>query len=1049
MPVPGNGKTRVVFFLLVLVSFFAGIREVAAQTIKLPVTIDYGLLQTLIIRNAYTEANQTVTLLNTGNGCVSLVLSKPSVSEANGLIRFETNVSVHAGTPVGDKCLVPVSWQGYLVLFQRPVIDGKTWKLSFTTTSSTLLDMNKRPAKIAGVAWNLIKSKVFSYLESITIDLAPPVNDLKTFLLPLFPTSMQQQTQTMLKTLRKGETRVTPKAVVVELLADVQEVYKKEDVQQKEVLSGKALDDMVGIWEQWDAMLSFMVSLMSRNVLTEAERQTLMDVLLETRYAFVEGLSSQNLSHDFVREQFVRAWRRLSPIFRNHLGQNSDEHTLGYLSFFTAADALSVLDGLGPTFGIEMSRDGLIRMARMLTSDQSILNYGSGVSLDLRKLFQLMPALQIEKEETPEDAGGKPTVLEDRKIEERPIGGEGIDDQGGLIDKTKQSVPEGKNGTGIVPSDKTIKTTPPDQGNKAVPDKPVERDIETGDPNKLQEMKTSGQADGKNTENRPAAPEEKGKLGRLIEQIRKGSSDDGKKNSTQAAPPDKTIKTTPPDQGNKAVPDKPVERDIETGDLNKLQEMKTSGQADGKNTETRPAGPKEKAELGRLIEQLKQEAPQDGGKNGTQAAPPDQTMKSTPPDQGHKAVPDKPVERDIETRDLNKQQEMKPSGQADGGNTETGPAGPKEKAELGRLIEQLKQEVPQDGGKSGSQVVPPDQTIKNTPPDQGHKAVPDKPVEKDIDIDNAFKLQNKEKPSGQVDEKKENKISPEGKGEQSGSIEQKKQAPDHDQTMKGNKPQAIPDKPVEQDIKSDDPFNLHDKEKPLEKGDTPQPVDPKDKQTRALQVPLGAMIWDFLFPPAYAGDLAKHDILNWKVPENGVDQYVKRVVEVLDKTSQVLMSRVEFPASMKGSYRSMIIAMAWQESCFRQFIEKDHQLTYLLSYNNTSVGLMQVNERVWRGLYDREKLRWDIEYNAAAGNEISFLYLQKYALRDKNAAKKLDPATLARLVYAMYNGGPGQYHDFLERLRKGKMLSYDDHFWEKYSSVTSGKWEKLSQCLKN
>ena len=964
MPVPGNGKTRVVFFLLVLVSFFAGIREVAAQTIKLPVTIDYGLLQTLIIRNAYTEANQTVTLLNTGNGCVSLVLSKPSVSEANGLIRFETNVSVHAGTPVGDKCLVPVSWQGYLVLFQRPVIDGKTWKLSFTTTSSTLLDMNKRPAKIAGVAWNLIKSKVFSYLESITIDLAPPVNDLKTFLLPLFPTSMQQQTQTMLKTLRKGETRVTPKAVVVELLADVQEVYKKEDVQQKEVLSGKALDDMVGIWEQWDAMLSFMVSLMSRNVLTEAERQTLMDVLLETRYAFVEGLSSQNLSHDFVREQFVRAWRRLSPIFRNHLGQNSDEHTLGYLSFFTAADALSVLDGLGPTFGIEMSRDGLIRMARMLTSDQSILNYGSGVSLDLRKLFQLMPALQIEKEETPEDAGGKPTVLEDRKIEERPIGGEGIDDQGGLIDKTKQSVPEGKNGTGIVPSDKTIKTTPPDQGNKA-------------------------------------------------------------------------------------VPDKPVERDIETGDLNKLQEMKTSGQADGKNTETRPAGPKEKAELGRLIEQLKQEAPQDGGKNGTQAAPPDQTMKSTPPDQGHKAVPDKPVERDIETRDLNKQQEMKPSGQADGGNTETGPAGPKEKAELGRLIEQLKQEVPQDGGKSGSQVVPPDQTIKNTPPDQGHKAVPDKPVEKDIDIDNAFKLQNKEKPSGQVDEKKENKISPEGKGEQSGSIEQKKQAPDHDQTMKGNKPQAIPDKPVEQDIKSDDPFNLHDKEKPLEKGDTPQPVDPKDKQTRALQVPLGAMIWDFLFPPAYAGDLAKHDILNWKVPENGVDQYVKRVVEVLDKTSQVLMSRVEFPASMKGSYRSMIIAMAWQESCFRQFIEKDHQLTYLLSYNNTSVGLMQVNERVWRGLYDREKLRWDIEYNAAAGNEISFLYLQKYALRDKNAAKKLDPATLARLVYAMYNGGPGQYHDFLERLRKGKMLSYDDHFWEKYSSVTSGKWEKLSQCLKN
>jgi hypothetical protein len=760
MPVPGNGKTRVVFFLLVF--FCIGIRESAAQTVKLPVTIDYGLLQALIVRNAYTEANQAATLLNTGNGCLYLVLSKPSVSEANGLIRFETHVSVHAGTPLGDKCLVPVSWQGYLVLFQRPVIDGKTWKLSFATTGSTVLDINKRPAKTAGVVWNLIKSKVFSYIESIAIDLAPPVNDLKTFLLPLFPPGVHQQTQTMIKTLRTGETRVTPKAVVVELLADVQEVYKKEDIQQKEALSGKALDNIVGIWEQWDAMLSFLVSIMSRNVLTEEEQQTLMDVLLETRYAFVEGLSSQNLSHDFVRAQFVRAWRRLSSIFRNHLGRNPDEHTLGYLSFFTAADALSVLDGLGPTFGIEMSRDGLMRMARMLTSDQSILNYGSGVNMDLQKLFQLMPALQIEKKETPGDVIETPAVPEDRMIEEHSIGGEGIGDQGGLIDRTKQSVPEGKNGTGIVPLDMTIKTTSPDQG---------------------------------------------------------------------------------------------------------------------------------------------------------------------------------------------------------------------------------------------------------------HKAVPDTPIEKDIDIDNAFELQDKEKPSGQLDGKK------------------------------GNKPQAIPDEPVERDIESDDPFNIQDEVQPLEKGDTHQPVDPKDKQTRVLQVPLGAMIWDFFFPPAYAGDLAKHDILNWKVPENGVDQYVKRVVEVLDKTSQVVMSRGEFPASMKGSFRSMIIAMAWQESCFRQFIEKDHQLTYLLSYNNTSVGLMQVNERVWRGLYDREKLRWDIEYNAAAGNEISFLYLQKYALRDKNAAKKLDPATLARLVYAMYNGGPGQYHDFLERFRKGKMLSYDDHFWEKYSLVTSGKWEKLSQCL--
>jgi len=122
-------------------------------------------------------------------------------------------------------------------------------------------------------------------------------------------------------------------------------------------------------------------------------------------------------------------------------------------------------------------------------------------------------------------------------------------------------------------------------------------------------------------------------------------------------------------------------------------------------------------------------------------------------------------------------------------------------------------------------------------------------------------------------------------------------------------------------------------------------------------------------------------------------------------------------------------------------------LIYLLSYNNTSVGLMQVNERVWRGLYNLQRLRWDISYNAAAGSEIAALYLRKYALRDKNIVKSLDRSTLAGLVYAMYNGGPGQYHGFLQRYKKRKMLTSDKLFSEKYSWVVSNQWDKMTQCL--
>jgi hypothetical protein len=108
---------------------------------------------------------------------------------------------------------------------------------------------------------------------------------------------------------------------------------------------------------------------------------------------------------------------------------------------------------------------------------------------------------------------------------------------------------------------------------------------------------------------------------------------------------------------------------------------------------------------------------------------------------------------------------------------------------------------------------------------------------------------------------------------------------------------------------------------------------------------------------------------------------------------------------------------------------------------------MQVNTRVWRGVYDLERLRWDIRYNAAAGCEIATLYLKDYALRERKGQKKPDNETIVRLVYAMYNGGPGQYKKYLDRQRSGKLYSSDKLFQEKFDWVSAADWGKISKCL--
>ncbi len=346
-------------------------------------------------------------LINEGGGCIYLILSHPKVTEEKGFIRLETEVMVRAGTPLGGECLLPVAWRGYLVLYQRPVINNQTWQLSFKSYRSGIFESNRQPAHIPGILWQLIESQVFNYLNSITIDLAPPVNDLKSFLFPLFPPQVQEQTRAMLDTLRTGEPEITPEAVTLQILADVQEVYRPEDARFTEALSEKELEEVVAVWEQWDALLSFLVATMAKDILTPEERRTLMDVLLETRYNFVENLGNQSVTHDFVRVQFASAWKQLSPIFRNHLHPDASPQKLGFLSFFTAADALTALDSLGPTFGIEVSRNGLIRLAKTISNDPAVLRYSPGVNPDLQRLFEMdaAPVQAPDQGEPPPDEG--------------------------------------------------------------------------------------------------------------------------------------------------------------------------------------------------------------------------------------------------------------------------------------------------------------------------------------------------------------------------------------------------------------------------------------------------------------------------------------------------------------------------------------------------------------------------------------------------------------------------------------------------------------------
>ncbi|MFO7874953.1 MAG: hypothetical protein R6U55_00030, partial [Desulfovermiculus sp.] len=85
-------------------------------------------------------------------------------------------------------------------------------------------------------------------------------------------------------------------------------------------------------------------------------------------------------------QQFLRAWKQLSPILRAHLNQSAPVgDPWAYLAYFTASDALATLDQLGPALNIDISRDGLIRLATCdlmpLTSQRPDIGIGHHVGM--------------------------------------------------------------------------------------------------------------------------------------------------------------------------------------------------------------------------------------------------------------------------------------------------------------------------------------------------------------------------------------------------------------------------------------------------------------------------------------------------------------------------------------------------------------------------------------------------------------------------------------------------------------------------------------------
>jgi len=196
---------------------------------------------------------------------------------------------------------------------------------------------------------------------------------------------------------------------------------------------------------------------------------------------------------------------------------------------------------------------------------------------------------------------------------------------------------------------------------------------------------------------------------------------------------------------------------------------------------------------------------------------------------------------------------------------------------------------------------------------------------------------------------------------------------------------------------------------------------------------------DLFIPNAYADT----PLDRWVPTRAELPAYEARVGGLLGKTATSELARAKLAPSHERVYRHLVPTTALIESCWRQYVVRGGKVSYLRS-QAASVGIMQINQRVWRGFYDMERVRWDTAYNIRAGAQILLRYLKDYAV--PFAERTGDPEHVARAAYAVYNGGPRAVGRFTKSPPHPREARVDERLWTLYRAIAAGGDVDLASC---
>lgn len=353
------------YLIVASIGFLGGFANIgAADAVNLPIQLDYGLIKKVMASQLFKGEGGIAEVWHDKHKCSFLNLSNPRISGEGGQIKLLNDVQAQIGTSFGGQCIPVLVWDGALETYQKPTISPDQSVLSLPVTSAIAYDRQGRQLTVDKLQ-DLIKKVAEPKLADIKLDLNKSRGDMEKTLTGFLPKQNAGEIKQVLDTLKFSGAEANDDGIKVKLAFDAP--LKKIDPKPEAPFTEAEQKAWQSTWKEWDAFLSKTIEQASRETQSQELRDTLTEILMESRTAFQAGLKAQSpKSSDPVRVFFTDTWQKLAPQLKTLAKELPELEGLRYLTFIAATDVLYELDSLGAPFGLEITSDGLRRLARLL-----------------------------------------------------------------------------------------------------------------------------------------------------------------------------------------------------------------------------------------------------------------------------------------------------------------------------------------------------------------------------------------------------------------------------------------------------------------------------------------------------------------------------------------------------------------------------------------------------------------------------------------------------------------------------------------------------------